>query len=472
MAGDRAQFQVVLTGAFSTGAPLRVRLAEYASFQDEVGERLERHASGGWNREGVKWRGVSSYGQGAGGYANLVPLVLVQREGAPLREAAARHGDGAPHPFGDGREWGWTLAELTIQLYDLGVGVIAGVYDVTAPAGVEVGAAADAVYAATELDRERERGGAGLSPLAAAYEAVARESVDAFREAVPERAREELQEPWLAARAEGADGWPDGEVEPGRLLWLHPVYVARGAREAGVAELARIASPFESTYSRQVEYPDGLFVPGLQKTAIVTRGGFELKREPLGMVVLNWAYYALFMEMDRGLLASLDADRWGEHASLRALERDAESTYRAFFRFREAKARLDSALTGLGPRQTNLWAPIADVNRFDELLAGVEGKLEVLQSVAEGRVQSASARSSRRSRNALTALTALTLVTVVVALFDSIAGSRAPDRLGHVELRVGFAVAALLIALVVYLLAERELGWLQRWRSGSGGRRD
>jgi len=465
MAGDRLQFQVVLTGAFSTGTPLRVRLAEYASFQDAVGERLEGDASGGWNREGARWRGVSSYGKGAGGFANLIPLVLVQREGEALAAAIERAGGGeggAPLAAADGADgWSWELGEAKVQIYDLGVGVTATTYDVTAPAGMAAGEAAQAVYAATELDRERE---GGLPPLSAAQEAVARESVEAFRTAAAACWEGELPDPWLKPRA-GDDGsrWPGDDAERGRLLWLHPAYVVEGEPGASASALAELARPFRSTYSSSVEYPDGLFVPGVQKSAIVTRGGFELKREPLGLIALNWAYYALFMEMDRGLLAGLDDGRWEEPASLRELEREAERTYRDFLRFREAKARLDSALTGLGPRQANLWAPIAEVTRFEELLAAVEDKLEVLRGVAEGRLSEATARSARRSRNFLTALTALTVVTMVVTVVDSIAGARA-DTLERDELRAVFAVAAFLVAAALYLFAERDLRWWRRRR--------
>ena len=458
---ERHAFQVALTSAFSTGTPLRVRLADYANLQDAVGKQLELDGSVGWSLEAARWHGVSSYGKGAGGYSNLVPLVIAQREGDALKATAPACGDlggGAANELrGELDGWHWDFKEIKVELYDLGVGVTTGVYDISAPPGMAPDDAARAVYSWTALDRDQ-----GLSPLAAAYEALARESVDAFRNAVQQSTQRALPDPWLPSRV-SVDGrrWPDGDMERGRLLWLHPVYVVRGEPHADTAELEALAQPYRSTYSQTVEYPDGLFVPGIQKSVIVVRGDFALKEEPLKMTTLNWAYYALFMEMDRGLLASLDDERWEQLASLRQLEQDAEQTYRAFLRFQEAKARLESALTGLGPRQTNLWAPIADVTRFGELAAGVENKLEVLRTVAEGRVREATVRSSRRSRNILTGLTALTVVTVVVGLVDHIVGSRT-DPAGHGELRAIFIVLAFLGAMIVYLLAERDFSRVLR----------
>jgi len=101
------------------------------------------------------------------------------------------------------------------------------------------------------------------------------------------------------------------------------------------------------------------------------------------------------------------------------------------------------------------------VTRFGELAAGVENKLEVLRTVAEGRVREATVRSSRRSRNILTGLTALTVVTVVVGLVDHIVGSRT-DPAGHGELRAIFIVLAFLGAMIVYLLAERDFSRVLR----------
>lgn len=456
MASGGLRFQVVVTGAFSTGMPLRLRLSDYAGFQREVGAELEKHASGGWNHEGVELRPGSTYGKGGGGYANLVPLVLVQREGEEARALALAHGE---RPPGAGKGWEWSLAEVTVQLYDLGAGVLSGVYDVTAPLGMTAEDVAACVFQWTALDPD---GSGNVPPLAAAYQRLSEETAGAFREVVEGCGREKLAEKWLPrGEGGGGDSWPDGDMEPGRLLWLHPVVVLSAGPEAGTAELEALAAPFRSTYSSEVSYPEGLFVPGIQKSVVVVKGGFELSEDPLGLTTLNWAYYSLLMEMDRGLLARLDDPRWDARASLPELEQGAEEAYGAHRRFTEARARLDSALTSLGPRRIHLWAPLAEVTRFDELIAGVEKKLTALREMADARVQEASARSSRRSRKALTLLTAFTLVTVVIAVVDSLLGSQT-DRSGHALARIVTLAAAALAVVIVYLAAEWELPWLRR----------
>ena len=123
----------------------------------------------------------------------------------------------------------------------------------------------------------------------------------------------------------------------------------------------------------------------------------------MGLTELMWAYYALFMEIDRGLLAMLDRHKWQTSGSLAALEEDADRMFSVYMRVQEARARLDSALADLAGGQVSIWYTIADVQKFDELVAGVERKIAVLQRVAERRVEEASAARARRTGTSLAA---------------------------------------------------------------------
>ena len=171
---------------------------------------------------------------------------------------------------------------------------------------------------------------------------------------------------------------------------------------------------------------------------------------------LQWAYYAVFMEMDRGLLALLDNDKWQTPESLAGLEADTERMFTIYTRVQEARARLDSALTDLAGGQLSIWNAIADVQKFDHLVAAVEGKVETLQRIAERRVQEAAAARERRTSNILSGLTALTVVTVAVALMANFIGTPA-DSLGHIDVRIITIIAAFLIALLLYREAQREI---------------
>jgi hypothetical protein len=212
------RFQVVMTAAFSTGTPLRVRLADYRAFQTDVGHALKDHPTGEWNPEGVRWLDVSSYGKGGGGYSHLVPLVLVQREGDALKGAAAASlGAAGVAGWGDcldeeARGWQWTLTDMRVQLYDLGVGVMAGVYDVVTPVGLDKEYVAREILDASRIARNRS--GRIERPFGTAYEAVARESVEAFRSAAGECIEGDLPEPWQTTYPAGREGWLMREQRP------------------------------------------------------------------------------------------------------------------------------------------------------------------------------------------------------------------------------------------------------------------
>jgi hypothetical protein len=460
------QFEVALTGPFLTGHPLQVRMSEYTRFQRELGEDLKGDPSGGWDYESIKWRGVESYGSG-GGYSSLVPLVLMRREGpalmSRLEEAQRGRPDVEQEWLHDALEgWTWRLRKLRVELYDLGVGVIAGVYHVAAPVSLSVKATRRNVESIGHL-----LGDPNLdvrSPVAAAYEIVARETVSVLASVVARRVPNVRQEPWLTpllnalpATVEPTSARQhDGEW--GRLLWLHPVFVLAGSPSGGWRQRRKLARPFVPTFSTTIKYWHGTFVPGIDSSVIVTGGSdaFVPQEVPMRLTELQWAYYAVFMEMDRGLLALLDNDKWQTPESLATLEADTERMFAIYTRIQEARARLDSALTDLAGGQLSIWNAIADVQKFDHLVAAVEGKVETLQRIAERRVQEAAAARERRTSNILSGLTALTVVTVAIALMANFIGTPA-DSIGHIDVRIITIIAAFLIALLLYREAQREI---------------
>lgn len=453
------RFRLVLTGAFSTGAPVRVSLADYRRLQGELGEKL---ADDEWNPDGVPWRGIPSYDEGGGGYSSLVPLVLIQREADGRAPLAA----GLQHP--DPRLGGWELAleEVRVQMFDLGVGVLAGVYNVEAPAGLAAEEVARVVRARANVTRDGE--GRIELPIGASYEQLARDSCDELRSAVAECRNGSLEDPWPSPYSREGE---DDAAEWGRLKWLHPVIVLPPERDAGRAQqqglgaeerLEERARPLRALHSRSIRFDRGLFVPGIKRSVLVLAANDGEDEDllapsaPLGLMTMNWAYYALLMDVDRGLLARVDRSAKQRSSSFAEREEEARDAYRFYVRVQEAKARLDSALAGLGPGQVGFWDAIAGVTRFDLLEASVAAKLKALQSVAESRVQEAAAERSRRSRNILTGLTALTLVTLVIAVVEHFVGSRTDDA-GHLEVRLLFLGVALLAVIAVYLVAAHGL---------------
>jgi hypothetical protein len=458
------RFEVAFTGPFLTGQPLQVRIADYGRPQRELGAELNR-SSLGW--EGVEWRGVESYGSG-GGYTTLVPLVLMRRNGEALKERLEQLQRSRPEAEREWlREatagWDWRLREIKIDLYDFGVGVICGTYDVTAPRRLraeDIRHRAESVARLLQDEVPVER-----SPVAAAHEMLARETTDLFAGAIESCALGHRREPWLepllsALPAAGGDGDPAGprpQDEWGRLLWLHPVFVLTGGEGASLRRLRRTSVPFEATFSKRIVHWHGLFTPGIDSSVMVLhRNRPKEKKPPMHLTLLMCAYYGLFMEIDRGLLAMLDSDRWQSPDSLAELEADADRIFAVYMRVEEARSRLDSALADLAGGQLSIWKAISEVQKFDELVVAVEGKVNALQRVAERRVQEASAARARRTGNVLSALTALTVVTVTVGLVTLLLGTRA-DESGHVELRVATVVAAFLVAALIYREAQRQI---------------
>ena len=450
---------MALTGPFLTGQPLQVRIGDYPDLQRRLGDELG--ASGeGWDHEGIRWRGVESYGSG-GGYTSLVPRVLIRRCGDPLavrleellgqRPEAEREWLAAAT-----RGWRWELRSLQIELYDFGVGVVNGTYDVSAPlwlGAAETRRTAEAVARLLSDPAIEVR-----SPVAAAYDALTRETVALFGDAVARCAGAEQQEPWLSAFHSALPPEPGPEGPPaspaaegwGRLLWLHPVFVFTSGPGVGYRRLRRLSRPFEATFSECIEHWHGVFAPGIDSSVVVLHENIpKQKAPPLGLTELMWAYYGLFMEIDRGLLAMLDSDKWQESGSLGDLEEDADRMFSVYMRVQEARARLDSALTDLAGGQVSIWNTIADVQKFDELVAGVERKVATLQRVAERRVEEAGAARARRTGNVLSGLTALTVVTLLVTLMGYFIGMQR-DQSGHTELRAAVVALALVLAALIY----------------------
>jgi hypothetical protein len=453
------RFEVALTGPFLTGRPLQARIGDYSELQRRLGDELGKSGAG-WDHEGIKWRGVESYGSG-GGYTSLVPRVLIRRQGEPLalrlEELLRQRPEAERKWLGEAtRGWRWELRSLQIELYDFGVGVVNGTYDVSAPPWLSAAATRRTAEAVARL--LSDPGIDVRSPVAASYDALTRETVTLFGDAVDRCAAAELQEPWLSAfhsalppesgtadppESPAAEGW-------GRLLWLHPVFVFTSGPGVGVRRLRRISRPFEATFSENIEHWHGVFAPGIDSSVIVLHENIpKQKAPPMGLTELMWAYYALFMEIDRGLLAMLDSDRWRASGSMAELEEDADRMFSVYMRVQEAQARLDSALVDLAGGQVSIWNTIAGVQKFDELVAGVERKIAVLQRVAERRLEEAGAARARRTGNVLSGLTALTVVTLIVALMGNFIGMRS-DQAGHTELRVVIVVLAFAAAIWIY----------------------
>ncbi|MDP9435199.1 MAG: hypothetical protein M3P93_08410 [Actinomycetota bacterium] len=249
----------------------------------------------------------------------------------------------------------------------------------------------------------------------------------------------------LAHVADDGDG-PDTD-EQGRLLWLHPVSVLS---RCGLADVVNDLAP---PFAERLDIERGELVAGIGWSAVAldapTSGAADM---PIRLIQLHWAYYALYMAMNRGLLQVLDQRRWRHNSSLRQLEADAEAVFADYLRAMNARARLDSKLSALGGDESAVWEAIARVQRFDSIVEAVERKLDVMDKLAEHRVGQAQAYRARRNGDILGYLTVLTVVTAAGGVIGVLAGAVDPSR-GSFGFRLLIVLLALAVASCVYYLA-------------------
>jgi hypothetical protein len=433
---------------------LRTRIRTYRDLQHELAAELIRTADGSWTADTADWRDGGTYHSG-GGFTKMLPLILARRGGAPLLDNFTALLQARPEDeriWLDERTLGWELEprSVRVDVYDLGVAVMNVTFSVDLPTGLQLAEAARVLKKLVWLKPDAESG--VESPITASLRELARESATQFATAIRRAAPDTVQESWLSSIKDPEEELASGLDDGGRLLWLHPVY---SLEVEATDECDRASSELAPPFHRLIQIPDGSFAPGIGWSAIVTKRDASGAEIPLRLIEVHWAYIALYMEIDRGLLGLLDDDRWHEPEALDALEDDADRVFANYMRVMHARARLDSDLASLGGDEFALWETISDVTKFDPLVEGVDRKVEVLERVAERRVEQAEARRSYRTSRILGGLTALTIVTVVVALIGNFLGTRS-DKLGHIEWRLAIVAAALLGSIFVFWQAHRE----------------
>jgi hypothetical protein len=452
------QLDVFLSDITREDRPLAVslRISDYDEVQEALSAELARQGPHGWSVNTDHWHQGGTY-QSGGGFTSMLPLVLARRSGPDLlSDTAATIGE---RPESE-QAWlaqhldGWSVipASMRIDIYDLGMGVTNGIFTLRVPDYLDLHTIVTDLKRAVWLKTDD----AGvLSPISSTFRVLAEETARQFSDAVERAAPSTIDEPWLAPfLTAAARGRSDRSPAPdwGRLLWLHPLHLIE---VDDAQEIATDADQVAPSFHRVMEIPDGRFVPGIGWSALVTRHQPAGINVPIGLLELHWAYIALYMEIDRGLLALLDQSHHLNSLRLSDLEADAERVFGDYIRVMEARARVDSTLASPGGDEQAVWDVIADVTKFDALVQGVDRKVQALQRIAERRVQQGSATRSHRTTAILSFLTALTVVTVTTALITNFLGSRS-DQLGHLPLRVAIVVAALVASVGLYREAFKE----------------
>jgi hypothetical protein len=233
---------------------------------------------------------------------------------------------------------------------------------------------------------------------------------------------------------------------------LHPVLTYTGDN---VVDAAReLAPPFR----RSLRIHGGRFVPGVGWSVIVREAGRAGDAAtPLRLLRDHWAYFALYMHLDRALGAELRLGLWHDARRLRDREHEADRLFGYYEQVMAVRRRLESMPVSRGGDEVAMWEAISEVQKFDALVDAVERKSELLWRLSERTVQRAEAERVRRTGVILGGLTALTVVTVAIALTGNFLGGR--DDAGHFGLRVAIAALAAMISGVIWWLVRNEGTW-------------
>src|SRR4051794_32051886 len=180
------------------------------------------------------------------------------------------------------------------------------------------------------------------------------------------------------------------------FTWAPCRWSSRGVKEPTRPLDDNDVDKLAPTFHEKITVDGGVFAAGIGSSAVVVSGRPDAAKTPVKLTVLHWAYYALYMEIDRGLLGVLNQQQWSESARLKQLEADADAVFADYLRVMDARARLDSALSALGGDGLAIWEVIAKVQGFAVIVDAVQRKLEALDKVAGGRVEQATADRTRR----------------------------------------------------------------------------
>jgi hypothetical protein len=218
----------------------------------------------------------------------------------------------------------------------------------------------------------------------------------------------------------------------------------------------------------------GVFVPGIGSSAVVITEGSTGPADPdtpVRLTQLHWAYYALYMEIDRGLLQVLNQERWLQPASLEDNEDDADYVFSDYIRVMDARARLDSYLSSLGGDELAIWEAISAVQKFDAVVDGVERKLTVLDKLAQRRVEQANEERTRRIQQVLGFLSALALITLTGGLITLLTASPSAPQFGPRYRVILVALALIAAALLTFSFFFRSVRRISRTARRRGARR-
>ena len=366
-----------------------VPIEDYSRIQTEVVAMMNRVRPMGWDGR----RDPAGQYFSGGGFRESLPLILATCCGPDALGEFSQHFDSRPETE---RLWmsatapGWQIlpVDLCVEVYDLGMATMQLVLEIRVPVEAEWQHIPRTMKRLVWL-RPDEPG--QVTQISEALRAVARQVTHEWHRTMQTVGAGYVQRSW---RHDDHTQPDHAGSDVGRLLWLHPVFSVECDSPDDLGAVDQLAAPFHAVMT----VPDGRFATGIGWSAVSTMPSDMSNRAPLRLTLLHWAYIALYMEIDRGLVAILDRELANFDDAART-GRDADRAFDDYIRVMQARARVDTALASLGGDEQAIWDTIAGVSRFQALEDGVDRKVEVIQRLAERRVQQASAAQSRNERH-------------------------------------------------------------------------
>jgi hypothetical protein len=435
--GPGAPMRVTFVGNFLTDLTLdseMLRLSGYERAQALVAATLNGPDRHEWAYLQPS-RGTHGLRFAVGGRSHeaALPLSFIRRTGYELDTRVTDHRL-------DSESASWHLAGLSLSFFDFGIGSLVADYVLTANEGLS----------ASELRLLVE--GVSMS-LVEPYNILIKESLEELRAAVASQLHDSAVNPAWFGESEHQVVLP-GAV--GELLWLHRLYIVDNADES-FDEYVRLSPKLLPTFYESHVATDFCYQPGLSSSAVVLRrpasGGTGIAWL-IDTVAFQFAYVALFMEIDRALLAQFtDLTVTSRRAGQRKLTDNSSSISRVYERVRWVRALLNTVIATGGAAAAKVWEQTAQVQNFPLLEKSVDDKLDALQAMYNHRMQELSAARARIVSLYVATFTLFAVASSIFAVIDFVLGGSLL-RLDTERLLIATSVVS--ACLVAILLALRH----------------
>jgi hypothetical protein len=263
----------------------------------------------------------------------------------------------------------------------------------------------------------------------------------------------EPQDDWDSQRAavdhrrEEVRAWATETIDR-QPLWLHLLCVIVAPPHESLDDIASTLTG-DGTRVELNSFPGVVFRLGLDACVAVPDDDLQVALGAARLVAAHTAVWAQAAELDRQLLSALADSSAGRNMTINELERSAEELLETYGRVRTFRAPLDNAAVHLSELDGPLWTGVAERWGLDAQLSALNGRIEALEHVHAGLLDTLTARRARRLEKTALVFTLLSAITAVLTVIEF---ADAP-RLG------------LKLALVASMIAVAAVVWVRLTRS-------